>query len=1503
MTPKNTTTKLLGLSTLLIGLLASTPFPARADDRDFLKINGGNPYLFILLDNSASMSLAMGGEDLPTAGHGDDPDSRLYQAKSALFSVFEGLDEVNFGFATFNQDHLRIVAKHYNYYASDAPVGTWPSDLGWPTADADGLTEYVDSIDVDSDGDGVADTSDGYPDAWANDVEGDALVFGPLITENGSSVVEVGSCNDPLDISTDFDRGRLNTLSKLGVDGDETVGAWVRNGGRSATTYYLEFIPVAGVPGDPHLTVGLALTTAGTCSDTEPPTGTDSCGNGICEPGEDCLNCSADCAGQTTGRPSGRFCCANESDGGDYAVDCYADNRCSYAGYTCGDSPEPIDPGTDFGIGSDYYATLDLTLDERIGEFLMIDDSNSNGNETEYQQGYWQYSDVQHDATCGSDSPHAGLGWEGNYDGSVVVSGDPDTSDSDPFCIGDYCLDLKRNPTTLSAIDRTLDRGDMLPFDWTIDNKTEFLQRLSPSYPDDGVPDFRVVSHLSDMKDLDTDTYGAAIASRPPVIASGNTPIANAIVDFRCWYLGVDGSPSRSDCSSTAFSSRGWSGQACGSDPEYGCRKPFLVIITDGDDTCPGNNPNGDLSALENFTGIQTWVLNVGNERNCKSGDVSAWTSSGGLCVDVASKQQMIEELNEIVGLIQESSRTFSSAAVPSVQLNSDQTIYLTSFLPINNQSIWNGHFDAFKKPAPITIDRTHPNHLWDAGEVLLAQQYDASDPLDLTAASKRRVFYFHESSGLAGGHRRLLDPTTASDSDTTRYELWRSFGFISSDTSDSALDDDLELQIEAQANGTISKIFTKKTATLLDNSTVDYLFGDVFHSNPLVVSNPPNTRYFAEDVGADQDKNCSADDSSGSANRGYRCFFERHRYRRKVAMMGANDGMVHAFNVARFASGRFDNGTGHELWGYMPRAVMPTVKLQVSGTSHLLSVDGTLAAGDTFIDPLHTGVPSESDRLWRTVTIGGLREGGSAYFAFDVTQPDPLTTNAEGAFVPTGGSDAVPGCVNGGSNCGPVPYPTALWEFHDYNTDSIPIGLAPTSSVRLDEDGNGVADLGDTWSVPNIGRILVCSESATNCKSNGDLEEKYVAIFGGGMDPANKSFDPNDPLQLASHSLTGNWLYIVDIELGKVIYKRELAGAAPASPAAIDADQDGYIDRIYQPTISGLVYRVDLGSDDSGEYPSLETVTVSDLNNDPLDVKRIATNGAGDSVWEPTIIFDANWDGNVRSAMPRPLYFQPSVVLVSQLGLYALSLGTGDREDLWAENSQSGRYFVFVDDTDLLDPSDSSTFPLREELFAEIAPDDSELASDLLTSRNIGTRGWYLVLDENEKVITDGVTISGVSVFGSFQPTVEITDTQGDPVGNQSPQCGDKKYEADVSNSCSKQGSSNLFVVNTTNGNGLIASDSDTFDRYTVVDAMVSNPFTEQAQNASGDPETGTDETSDELTEQEAEIMEKLKDLFPENCKFANFRIDIKTITSDSQIARIAPVPICLIERNWKEY
>ena len=51
----------------------------------------------------------------------------------------------------------------------------------------------------------------------------------------------------------------------------------------------------------------------------------------------------------------------------------------------------------------------------------------------------------------------------------------------------------------------------------------------------------------------------------------------------------------------------------------------------------------------------------------------------------------------------------------------------------------------------------------------------------------------------------------------------------------------------------------------------------------------------------------------------------------RIVIMVGSNDGMLHAFNAGIYddTAKKFSNGTGHELFAYTPRLVLPAIKVK----------------------------------------------------------------------------------------------------------------------------------------------------------------------------------------------------------------------------------------------------------------------------------------------------------------------------------------------------------------------------------------------------------------------------------------------------------------------------------------------------------------------------------------------------------------------------------------------
>ena len=88
------------------------------------------------------------------------------------------------------------------------------------------------------------------------------------------------------------------------------------------------------------------------------------------------------------------------------------------------------------------------------------------------------------------------------------------------------------------------------------------------------------------------------------------------------------------------------------------------------------------------------------------------------------------------------------------------------------------------------------------------------------------------------------------------------------------------------------------------------------------------------------------------------------------MVYVGANDGMLHAFNAA----------TGVEQWAYIPAMLIPSLyKLADTtyATNHRFYVDGQVTVGDAY-----------NGSAWKTILIGGLGGGGKGIYALDVTDP-----------------------------------------------------------------------------------------------------------------------------------------------------------------------------------------------------------------------------------------------------------------------------------------------------------------------------------------------------------------------------------------------------------------------------------------------------------------------------------------------------------------------------------
>lgn len=160
--------------------------------------------------------------------------------------------------------------------------------------------------------------------------------------------------------------------------------------------------------------------------------------------------------------------------------------------------------------------------------------------------------------------------------------------------------------------------------------------------------------------------------------------------------------------------------------------------------------------------------------------------------------------------------------------------------------------------------------------------------------------------------------------------------------------------------------------------SVIDFLKGNPTYEDKA--GNPPDSRIYRA-------REHKLGDIVGSApvyvkkpvfnyiDGGYSAFVSAKASRQGAVYVGANDGMLHAFNA----------DTGAELWAFVPQAVIPNMyKLADKNyaNNHKYYVDGSISVGDVCL----LSACGAGD--WKTILVGGLNKGGRGIFALDVTDP-----------------------------------------------------------------------------------------------------------------------------------------------------------------------------------------------------------------------------------------------------------------------------------------------------------------------------------------------------------------------------------------------------------------------------------------------------------------------------------------------------------------------------------
>nr|MDQ2695074.1 PilC/PilY family type IV pilus protein [Pseudomonadota bacterium] len=93
---------------------------------------------------------------------------------------------------------------------------------------------------------------------------------------------------------------------------------------------------------------------------------------------------------------------------------------------------------------------------------------------------------------------------------------------------------------------------------------------------------------------------------------------------------------------------------------------------------------------------------------------------------------------------------------------------------------------------------------------------------------------------------------------------------------------------------------------------------------------------------------------------------------------VGANDGMLHAFNAE----------TGRELFAYVPASLSAADVTGSGGGLYRLTQQDYQNNHRYYVDMTPTVAEAQIDNAWRTVLVGGLGAGGRGLYALDITNP-----------------------------------------------------------------------------------------------------------------------------------------------------------------------------------------------------------------------------------------------------------------------------------------------------------------------------------------------------------------------------------------------------------------------------------------------------------------------------------------------------------------------------------
>lgn len=503
---------------------------------------------------------------------------------------------------------------------------------------------------------------------------------------------------------------------------------------------------------------------------------------------------------------------------------------------------------------------------------------------------------------------------------------------------------------------------------------------------------------------------------------------------------------------------------------------------------------------------------------------------------------------------------------------------------------------------------------------------------------------------------------------------------------------------------------------------------GDIIYAAPTLVPGP------REDI----------DGIYGDST--YAAFYQQYKNRRQMLYVGANDGMLHAFNAGifdsttvSFAGGGFT--LGNEMWAFIPRELLPHLKwLTDPNYTHVYYVDLKPKITDVRIftaDSTHPGG-------WGTILIGGMRFGGknicveddfgsgteernfkSSYFALDITDPEQE--------------------------------PKLLWTFTHDNLGLTAVYPAP---VRI---GPSISNPGTYF--------VILGSGPTDYDGTSTQQGKIFALkISGGTNGVINSWTAG----------ANYWESGVDFLTGGANAAIDNYAFMADDPAGIDVDWDFSADVMY----AGNTY-----CDNPIAVTNPEACSSSNWKG---KMYRIATRtsagtqpSANPADWTLTVLFDSQLPVNPLSVNDPPGQtvtgaFNAAKDLNGNLWIF---FGAGrflHTDDRTLDGTESWNFYGIKDTCrPWLDPNNAACFtPITiSDLYNSTSVDvclgglittcpsvygTPDLWANIIANAGL-KKGWYLEFpDTGERVLSRPIVIGGLVVWPTYSPTNDPCALEG---------------------------------------------------------------------------------------------------------------------------------------------